>query len=51
MFEVLFFKVSSGVVERAELDGDAGSDPDQRGEGALVECEGTFIGEDLFAAV
>ena len=51
MFEVLFFKVPSGVVEGAELDGDAGSDPDQGSESAFIEGEGPLAGEDLLAAV
>ncbi len=51
MFEILFFKVSSRVVKGAELDGDAGSDPNQGGESALVECEWAFVAEDPSAAV
>ena len=36
-------ELAAGVVEGAELDGDAGTDAEERGEGALVESESAFI--------
>ena len=44
--EVSFLESAAGVVEGAELDGDAGADSDEWGEGAFVEGEGAFVGED-----
>ena len=44
--EVAFLEGASGVVEGAELDGDAGADADEWGEGAFVEGEGAFLLED-----
>lgn len=44
--EVAFFEGSSGIVECAELDGDACADADEGGEGAFVECEWTLVRED-----
>lgn len=35
-------------MEGAELDGDAGTDSDEGGEGAFVECEGSFSLVDGF---
>ena len=50
-FGVAGFEGAAGVVEAAELDGDAGADSDERGEGAFVEGGGAFVAEDLGCAV
>ena len=36
-------EVAAGLVVGAELDGDAGADADEGGEGALVEGEATLV--------
>lgn len=45
------FEGATGVVECAELDGDAGADAEKRGQGALVEGAAAFVLEDLCGAV
>jgi hypothetical protein len=40
------FEVAAGGVEGAELDGDAGADAEERGEGAFVKGEGAFVAVD-----
>jgi hypothetical protein len=35
-----------GVAETAELDGDAGADAEEGGEGAFIEGEGAFVAVD-----
>lgn len=41
--QVTGFEPAAGGVEGAELDGDAGADADEGGEGALVEGGGAFV--------
>lgn len=41
--DVAALEPAAGLVEGAELDGDAGTDADERGEGAFVEGEGTLV--------
>lgn len=48
---VVGFESSFGVVECAELDGDAGAYADQGGESAFVEGGGAFILQDSRRAV
>ena len=48
---VLGFEGAAGVVEAAELDGDAGTNAYQGGECAFVEGSGAFIAEYLSCAV
>lgn len=48
---VVGFECSFGVVECAELDGDAGAYADQGGESAFVEGGGAFILQDSRRAV
>ena len=48
---ILGFKGAAGVVVSAELDGHAGADSDEGGEGAFVEGRGAFFFEDLGGAV
>lgn len=38
-------------MEACELDGDAGADAEEGGEGSLVEGEGTFVFVDLGCGV
>lgn len=45
------FEGATGVVECAELDGDAGADAEEWGESALVEGAAAFVFEDLRGAV
>lgn len=45
------FEGAPGVVEGAELDGDAGADAEEWGQGALVEGAAAFVLEDLRGAV
>ena len=45
------FKGATRVVEAAELDGDAGADSYERGQGSFVEGESSFVFEDLRGAV
>lgn len=40
------FEVATRGVEGAELDGDAGADAEERGEGAFVEGQGSFVAVD-----
>lgn len=49
--EVVVFELAFGEAEGAELDGDAGTDADEGGEGAFVEGEWTFLGPDLAGGV
>ena len=49
--EVGLLELATCVVEGAELDGDAGANANERGEGAFVECERAFVGEDLAGAI
>ena len=44
--EVPFFESAAGVVEGTELDRDTGSDSYERCEGAFVEREWAFMGEN-----
>lgn len=44
---VLGLEVAACGVEAAELDGNAGADTEERGEGALVEGEGAFVAVDV----
>ena len=44
-------ELAARVVKGAELDGDAGADPDERGEGAFVEGEGAFGAVDFAGCV
>jgi hypothetical protein len=48
---ILGFEESFGVVEGAELDGYAGSDSEEGGQGAFVECGAAFVAEDFGSAV
>lgn len=48
---VLSLEVAAGVVEAAELDGDAGTDTDQRCQRAFVEGGGALVAQDLSGAV
>ena len=48
---ILGFEGAAGVVEAAELDGDAGTNSYQRREGSFVECRGAFVLENLRGAV
>lgn len=48
---VVGFECSFGVVECAELDGDAGAYADQGGESAFVEGGGAFVLQDSRRAV
>lgn len=51
VFVVVGFECSFGVVECAELDGDAGAYADQGGESAFVEGGGAFVLQDSRRAV
>jgi len=46
MGSVAVLKPAAGGVEGTELDGDAGADAEERGEGALVEGGRALVGED-----
>ncbi len=47
--EIMGFEATASFVESTELDGDAGTDPDEGGEGAFIEGEEPFFVVDTFS--